>query len=460
MTSNLRQADVLVIGAGMAGLCAAVRALEQGASVLVIEKGGRFGGSMALSNGLIWTFANTEQVREEIPDGDQAMQDFVVEMLPECLNWLESQGVELEPEQTFQWYGRGRRSNPAQMTPRLFERVQQLGGEFLLHTAMERLLTEQGEVVGVRAFGPDGAIEIRAKSVVLASGGFQGNAELLTRYISQNAHHMYLRSNPCSTGDGFIAAVEAGAATTPLLNTFYGHAMVAPPARFNPLEFQGMSQKHGSWSVALNLAGRRFTDESAGTGEEDLNFYIAQQDKATAVYIVDAPLSQLSGKNNAPAHVALSRARKAGGPVIDADTLEELAEKLGAWQLPPQQVLRTLHEFNAALKNGEGDTLMPPRRKHLYPIETGPFTAVLVRAGITYTCGGLQADLDMRVLRRSASVSTLPLLTANIDEINVTPIHNLFVAGCDLGGVSNVGYMGGLSQALVTGYTAGSSAAS
>src|SRR5690606_36703726 len=116
-----------------------------------------------------------------------------------------------------------------------------------------------------------------------------------------------------STGDGLMGATEIGTETTALLKTVYGQALAAPPARFNALELQGMSQKHGPWSVALNLAGHRFTDESAGTGEEDLNFYIGQQDKATAVYIVDAPPAQLSGENNAPAHVAISRARKARG---------------------------------------------------------------------------------------------------------------------------------------------------
>lgn len=452
--------DVLVVGGGMAGLCGAISALEKGANVLVLEKGTRFGGSMWLSNGEIWTFANKEQLRKDIPDGNKALQDFLVDGLTDSLDWLVSRGVELEPEKTFLWYGRGRQANPAQMTPALVNRVKALGGRFLLGTAMQTLLTVDGAVTGVLAFDENGALEVQAGSVILATGGFQGNAELLTRYITPYAESMYLRSNPCSTGEGFIAAVDIGAAATPLLNTFYGHALVAPPARFNAFEFQSMSQKYGPISVALNLEGRRFADESAGTGEQELNFYIASQPQATAVYIVDAAIADMSSENNPPPRVAIARARKAGGPVIEADSLEDLAEKMHAWGIPPVEVLKSLQGYNAAVRSGSGDRLQPARRKSAFPIEKAPFTAVMVRSAITFTGGGLQADLDMRVLRRASSVSMLPMVTADLSEMQIAAIPNLYVAGCDLGGISNRGYMGGLAHALVTGRAAGTAAAS
>ncbi|MCD6078040.1 MAG: Fumarate reductase/succinate dehydrogenase flavoprotein-like protein, partial [Ramlibacter sp.] len=78
---------------------------------------------------------------------------------------------------------------------------------------------------------------------------------------------------------------------------------------------------------------------------------------------------------------------------------------------------------------------------------------------ITFTCGGLAVDLDMRVLRRSASVTMLPLVRAPADELQATPVPRLFAAGCDVGGISGWSYMGGLAQALVTGRVAGASAA-
>jgi succinate dehydrogenase/fumarate reductase flavoprotein subunit len=168
----------------------------------------------------------------------------------------------------------------------------------------------------------------------------------------------------------------------------------------------------------------------------------------------------MATENNSPPRVVIARARKAGGPVIEAGSLEDLAEKMRVWGLPPAEVLKTLQGYNAAVSSGGGDRLLPARRKSAFAIEKAPFTAVLVRASITYTCGGLQADLDMRVLRRASSISMLPMVRADLSEIQTAVIPNLYVAGCDLGGISNRGYMGGLSQALVTGRAAGTAAAS
>ena len=72
------EARVAIAGGGMAGLCAAIAALERGASVVVLEKGARAGGSMWLSNGLIWTFADKAQLREDVRDGNKALQDLLV----------------------------------------------------------------------------------------------------------------------------------------------------------------------------------------------------------------------------------------------------------------------------------------------------------------------------------------------------------------------------------------------
>lgn len=442
----------------MSGLTAAISALELGASVAVVEKGPGLGGSMALSNGLIWTFKDKQQLRREIPFGDGALQDMIIEELAPSLDWLESQGVQLEPAVKFQRYGWGRQSNPAQMLPALVDKLHALGGHTFTKTALDTLIVKEGRVAGAHTYADATSRSFHAAATIVATGGFQGNPELVERFITRNAHHMYLRSNPFSTGDGFVAAMDIGAAATDLLHTFYGHALVAPPARFNQLEFQAMSQKHGAWSVAINLDGKRFTDESQGTGEEDLNFHIAQQRHATAIYIVDAKIANMEWPDSPPARAAIGRARSAGGPVLEAETLQELAAGMTAWGVPENQVLATLEEYNAAVSRGEGATLVPARKKTQLPLVVGPFTAVMVKAALTYSCGGLKADLDMRVIRRSNSVSTFRHMRADVDDIRVNTIRDLFVAGCDMGGVSNWGYMGGLSQALVSGRIAGRSA--
>lgn len=451
-------ADVLVIGGGMSGLCAALAAAEQGARVLVLEKGKRLGGSMFLSNGIVWSFVRSEDVRERLPEGDPALQDLVVERLSEGLEWLRSHGVALQPEQHYFGYGRGCPASGPQMTEALGDALRARGAALVTGAGMQELLSQEGAVVGALAFDADGAIEVCARSVVLATGGFQGNAELLARYVSPEAAALYLRANPWSTGDGLLAALAVGAATTPELRNFYGHAMTAPPARFGAERFQEMSHKYAPMAVALNLEGRRFADESAGTGEETLNIALARQREATAAYVFDAATASRAYEAGPLASVIVERARQAGGPVLEAQSLEELAERMQSWGFPPRQVLETLREFNAALEAGSGEHLEPPRRREPHRLARPPYTAALVRAAITFTCGGLAVDLDMRVLRRAASVSTLPLLKAPAEDLLAAPVAQLFAAGCDVGGVSGASYMGGLAQALVTGRIAGTQA--
>ncbi len=315
--------------------------------MLVLEKGNRLGGSMALSNGIVWTFAREDDVRRHVPDGDSVLQDLLVSALADSLRWLEGQGVELKPDQVWLGYGRGQEASPPQMTAALADRIESLGGRVLMQAAVQSLITRDGAVAGALAFDAQGAIEIQARSVILATGGFQGNAQLLAQYVTPYADAMYLRANPWSTGDGLLAALEAGAATTPWLDTFYGHAMTAPPARFGAVGFQDMSHKYGAMAVALNLDGRRFADESAGTGEETLNVHIARQPQATAAYVFDAATADRAYDAGALARVIVDRARQAGGPVAQADTLDGLAREMQAWGFPPAAVLETLSAYNA-----------------------------------------------------------------------------------------------------------------
>src|SRR5690348_14957227 len=105
---EVKKADVLVLGGGMSGLCAALAAAGQGAQVLVLEKGTRFGGSMFLSNGIVWSFETTQAVRERLPEGDPALQDLVVGELPDGLDWLVGHGVQLQPLERYFGYGHGR----------------------------------------------------------------------------------------------------------------------------------------------------------------------------------------------------------------------------------------------------------------------------------------------------------------------------------------------------------------
>ena len=415
---------------------------------------------MRLSGGLIWSFHDKAQLHEEIPEGNRDLQDLVVDNLDDGLNWLAGHGIELSDSRPFMWYGRGRLVDPSELSTKLVERSVAVGGTFLLRTALDSLRTESGRVTAMLAHEAAAAVEIEAGAVILATGGFQGNAELVARYVTPFADKLYLRANPWSTGDGFLAATQIGAAVTPAMHCFYGHALAAPPTRFTARDFLEVTQRFGPLAVALNREGCRFADESAGTGEEYLNQFVARQTDATAAYIVDAAIGEMSNRGAAVPRATIGRVRERGGPTLEAGTLEELCDGLAGWGIHSGRALDTLRGYNAALSNERADGLYPARKEHRYPVVKPPFSAVLVRAGITFTCGGLEVDAEMQVLSRSQSSSMLPLTVADTTELGATSIAGLYAAGCDVGFLSNWGYMGGLATALVTGRVAGRAAAS
>ncbi|MCL8207941.1 MAG: FAD-dependent oxidoreductase [Actinomycetia bacterium] len=375
------------------------------------------------------------------------------------MEWLRGLGVSISEPRPFMAYGRGRTVDPAAMTATLGNQVARRGGTIHLRTALVELLTDEGgAVVGARVGGTNGLCPIAARAVILATGGFQGNPDLLSRYGIPNGGSLYLRSNPWSTGDGLRAADAVGAALTPWLDSFYGHALPAPPARFGPDDFFALAQRYGPVAVALNLAGERFVDESAGTGEETLNWAVARQPGATAAYIVDAATARRAYYGFVP-EVAIDRAEASGGPVVRAETLDDLCTALARWGIPAGTARRTLEGYNRALLGHPDADLHPPRKGNRYPLAEPPYTAVLVRAAITFTGGGIAVDPHMRVLRRATSSSLLPTAQAAAGELVRHAIPGLYAAGADIGGINTYGYLGGLAAALVTGRRAGRQAA-
>ena len=138
----------------------------------------------------------------------------------------------------------------------------------------------------------------------------------------------------------------------------------------------------------------------------------------------------------------VATARRVGGTVLRAGTLEELAEKLAGRGVPGAKVLRTLDEYNAAVAGGRGFDLVPSRSEPAAPVQAPPFVAVEVAPTITHTVGGLAVDRGCRVLRRA----------------DRGPLPGLYAAGVEVGGVSVGGYTSGLAAALVFGRVAAASA--
>ena len=253
---------------------------------------------------------------------------------------------------------------------------------------------------------------------------------------------MRLRAHPWSTGDGILAALEVGGLTSSGLDEFYGRNLPAPPADFPPEEFVEVSQLYGRYAVAINRNGERYADEAADWSETALVKATARQPCLRAWYLLDA--ASLRGRvRERTVEEMVATARRIGGNVLRAETLEELTERLSERGVPPTNVLRTLGEYNAAVAGERGSELSPPRSEPAAPVQAPPFVAVEVAPAITHTVGGLAVDEGCRVLRRTDG----------------RPLPGLYAAGVEVGGVSVGGYMSGLAAALVFGRVAAASAA-
>ncbi|HXV96263.1 MAG TPA: FAD-dependent oxidoreductase [Gaiellaceae bacterium] len=281
--------DLVVAGAGMAGLAAAVRARELGADVVVHEKGDRPGGSMRLSSCVVWRYREWGTFRAECPGGDPALQRAVWEGLDDALAWLESLGAPVEARETGNPLTTGLRFDPGGLT--------------------EALARRAGEV---RLGGPLQALP-ESVPTILATGGFQGNPGLVRRYVTPEA--LVLRANPWSTGDGLRLALERGAALSPGMEEFYGRNLAAAP-RIGPGDFVGLAQVYARHAVVENARGERF--RPGHWADLDVVQWTARQPGARAWYLVPDEALAAPVRERTVGEL-IEAARAAGAPVERLD---------------------------------------------------------------------------------------------------------------------------------------------
>jgi fumarate reductase flavoprotein subunit len=286
--------DLIVAGAGMAGLVAAAHARGRGADVLLLEKGDRAGGSMRLSSGMIWRYRDLDRFRAECPSGDPALQRLVFDRLDEDLPWLESLGAPVVEPLTGNPLTTGTRFDPAGLAGALLEAA---GG-----ARLGEPLTELP--------GPGGP------PVVLATGGFQVDRELVRRHVTAEADSLVLRCAPWSTGDGLRLGLAAGAAHSEGMGEFYGRAMPAPPARITPDAFVTLAQVYARHAEVTSARGERY--EARTWSEIDVVQWMARQPGARATYrVAEERLSEPVRERTVADAIAAAEA--AGAPVTRFD---------------------------------------------------------------------------------------------------------------------------------------------
>jgi succinate dehydrogenase/fumarate reductase flavoprotein subunit len=431
--------DLLVFGGGMAGMSAAARACSDGASVILVEKGPAIGGS-AMYAGFIWTAPTVEVMREVNPHGDPALSARVVEHYGEALDWVRSLGVAVAEPVTVLGYGRGCATDMANYLLAC-ERLLSERGERLTGCSAQRLLFEDGAVVGAEIRDASGATRvIRARSTLLATGGFGGDPALRAEHIHPLAADLPLRSNPFSVGDGLRLGLSVGAAFGPPDAGFYGHLIPSKVAYNNPYQFTDLTFYHSEHGVLLNLEGRRFCDETIG---DHLNtLFVLEQPEARALLVYDQRVHDewmmapyVEGVEPLD---KFQLAYRGGARAAVAEDIEEFEALPEEWGYPGPAARDTLLEFN---RQCEADTLSPTRKLDAAALIAPPFYVIEVIPAITFTFSGLLIDPHARVLDGSGEV-----------------IPGLLAAGADAGGVFHRAYAGGLACALVFGLQAAATA--
>jgi succinate dehydrogenase/fumarate reductase flavoprotein subunit len=389
-------------------------------------------------------------LRALIPEGDPDLLELLVAQFEPGLAWLADQGIQLEPRAPNPYHRirdrcYGMLPNAAAAMDTLARHYTEAGGRILTDAVATTLWYEpDGRLAGVRGLHQGGSLSAHGSAVILATGGFQGNSELLTRYMGRWADRLILRGNPYCTGDGYLMGLAAGAAASRGLHSFYGHHQPAPPAQVSRVNYNSVTPYFSEFAVIVNLRGERYTDESLG--DEVSAQETAHQDQARCVILFDehvyrhyaaAPIYA-----GAQAVDRLQAVRDAGGPVLQAESLDSLASGVAAWGVPAGALQRTLDNYNGALAANQLERLNIPRRANRLAVSNPPYYALLMVPGITLTHGGLKIDAAARVLDRRGK-----------------PLPGLFAAGADGGGIYYNHYAGGLALALVFGRVAGQSAA-
>jgi fumarate reductase flavoprotein subunit len=254
--------DLVVAGAGMAGLVAAAQARQLGAEVVVHEKLDLAGGSMRLSSGVVWRHRDFARFRSDCPRGDEVLQRLVFERLDADLEWLESLGAPVIERETGNELTAGARFDPGG----LIEALLRTAGEVRFGSPMTEL--------------PAGA------PVVLATGGFPASRELLAEHVTPQAGHLVLRASAGNAGDGLRLGLGAGGRVGAGLDEIYGRNMPAPPALIGEADYVPLAQLYAHAAEITNADGERYLART--WSEIDVVQWTARQHGARAWFRVRA----------------------------------------------------------------------------------------------------------------------------------------------------------------------------
>ncbi len=489
--SEIKQADVVIVGAGNAAICAALAAKDAGANPVVVEtapESERGGNTFFVAGSTRWVFNNLNDIREvldlsedeqkNVDFGTYSREDFLEDMgrvtqyrcdpdLAETLVdnarptlvWMRTKGVRFEP----MYKGQSQKVNGRvtffggqicnfwgggpELSASLFKALDKAAIPVFYETTAQSLVYEHGKVCGVVVEQGGEQYTIRSKAVVLACGGFQSNAEMRARYLGPGYELAKVRGTQYNNGAGIQMALAIGAVPH---GHWSGSHAVGWDRNATPYGDRAVGdgfQKHSYiFSIMVNANGERFVDEGADFRNFTYAKYghvVQQQPGMFAWQIFDQKVE----------HLLRDEYRIKQVTKVTANTLEELAGKLEG--VDPKRFLETVKEYNAAVqkdvpfepvvKDGRGTTgLKVPKTNWANTIDQPPYQAYAVTCGVTFTFGGVKID---------------PV--CSVQNVAGRGIPGLFAAGEMVGGIFYFNYPSGsgLVSGAVFGRLAGTSAA-
>jgi len=484
--------DVIVVGAGNAAFCAALAAAEQGVSVLMLERApeAEAGGNSRFTAGAFRCVYNgVDDLRALMPDltdEEVATSDFgtyteekffddmgrvteyrtdpdlceiLVTRSKATMRWMRDKGVRFMPiwgrqaykiGGMFKFWG-GLTVEAWGGGPGLVDQLTKIARRNNVTIAygaraLSLIAGDEG-IKGVRVKHDGKTVEVRAKGVVLAAGGFQANTEMRTSYLGPLWELAKIRGARFNTGDGIKMALDVGAMPTGNWSGAHAVGWDRNAPEFGDLAVGDNFQKHSyPWGIMINANGERFVDEGADFRNYTYAKYgriILMQPMQFAWQVFDAKIIPMLRDEYRIKQVTKVR----------ADTLEEMVNKLE--DVNAEKALETIKTYNKAVmtevpfdpnvKDGRATRgLTVPKSNWANTIDEPPFEAYAVTCGLTFTFGGIKIDTTARVL-----------------DTDSAPIPRLFAAGELVGGLFYFNYPGGtgLMSGSVFGKIAGTAAA-
>jgi fumarate reductase flavoprotein subunit len=454
-------ADIVIVGGGGGGMAAAIQAAQLKTKVILLEKLAFTGGTSMFSEGLFAINSHFQreagvnytgaEVLQKVMEYHHWMADAELtknffDASGETIDWLEQTGVKFMGVETLgpslkTWHtyeGMG-----PQYAEKLFKACESLGVEIHLNSAAKKLITQNGVITGVIFQAGDGSIvQANTKAVILASGGYADNAEMINEFTMHNYEDMTVMGSPQRTGDGIRMAIELDADTHVL-----GTMMMCGGA------IKGMSASSHLNVCAgrqpllwVNEHGKRFANEGIVTNFSFTGNAMGLQKKV--FNIIDGPtmkhITEVGCYNGRGVYVRPGEpltkffeewdqeVAKKNPYIFRAETLRELAGMIEVDYNALQETVDVYNGFCAA--KYDADYGKPER--YLQTVKEGPFYAFKLAKAYYCSVGGLKVNTDNQVIRKDGR-----------------PITGLYATGCDAGGLYGSSYDVGIAAGSQQGWT-------